>query len=151
MKIKEKDYDFIDQNEQYLTHITGEYFYRKEIRLIKKIKVDKIPVEDRLIKNQRINGLWEVNDNILSLVNLSKKEWSQLIKNNKDFFESVIKCKDENVLINMYIIHFITTHFKDKLPRFKLVLQKTEIAIKKMLSIYSKELQVQFNNKCKLL
>ena len=56
MKIKEKDYDFIDQNEQYLTHITGEYFYRKEIRLIKKIKVDKIPVEDRLIKNQRING-----------------------------------------------------------------------------------------------
>ena len=29
--------------------------------------------------------------------------------------ESVIKCKNEYVLINMYIIHFITTRFKDKL------------------------------------
>ena len=151
MNINEEEYDFVI-NEVIVTNEFGKMKQLpREIKLIKKAKEEAIPLEIKILKNQKTNGLWEVNDNILSLVNLSKKEWSQLIKNNKDFFESVIKCKDENVLINMYIIHFITTHFKDKLPRFKLVLQKTEIAIKKMLSIYSKELQVQFNNKCKLL
>ena len=151
MNINEEEYDFVI-NEVIVTNEFGKMKQLpREIKLIKKAKEEAIPLEIKILKNQKTNGLWEVNDNFLSLVNLSKKEWSQLIKNNKDFFESVIKCKDENVLINMYIIHFITTHFKDKLPRFKLVLQKTEIAIKKMLSIYSKELQVQFNNKCKLL
>ena len=151
MNINEEEYDFVI-NEVIVTNEFGKMKkLPREIKLIKKAKEVAIPLEIKILKNQKTNGLWEVNDNILYLVNLSKKEWSQLIKNNKDFFESVIKCKDENVLINMYIIHFITTHFKDKLPRFKLVLQKTEIAIKKMLSIYSKELQVQFNNKCKLL
>ena len=150
MKIKEKDYDFIDQNEQYLTHITGEYFYRKEIRLIKKIKVDKIPVEDRLIKNQRINGLWEVNESNLYLINFTIKGWNEFIKGNSQFFKSIVKSVDEKVLLNMYIIKYISTAYKDKIARFKLILQKTEKAIKKILPSYSKEIQAQFNEKIKL-
>ena len=150
MKIKEEDYDFIDQNEQYLTHITGEYFYREEIRLIKKIKVDKIPVEDRLIKNQRINGLWEVNKSNLYLINFTIKGWNEFIKGNSQFFKSIVKSVDEKVLLNMYIIKYISTAYKDKIARFKLILQKTEKAIKKILPSYSKEIQAQFNEKIKL-
>ena len=150
MKIKEEDYDFIDQNEQYLTNKTGECFYQKEIRLIKKIKNEKIPVEDRLIKNQRINGLWEVNENNLYLINFTSKGWSDFVKGNSNFFKSILKSVDEKVLINMYIIKFITTAYKDKIARFKLILQKTEKAIKKILPSYSKEIQAQFNEKIKL-
>ena len=150
MKIKEEDYDFIDQNEQYLTNKTGECFYQKEIRLIKKIKNEKIPVEDRLIKNQRINGLWEVNENNLYLINFTSKGWSDFVKGNNNFFKSILKSVDEKVLINMYIIKFITTAYKDKIARFKLILQKTEKAIKKILPSYSKEIQAQFNEKIKL-
>ena len=50
----------------------------------------------------------------------------------------------------MYIIFFITTNFKAKLARFKLILAKTERAIKKSLSSYSKDVQTQFNDKFKL-
>ena len=150
MKIKEEDYDFIDQGEQYLTNKTGECFYQKEIRLIKKIKNEKIPVEDRLIKNQRINGLWEVNENNLYLINFTSKGWSDFVKGNSNFFKSILKSVDEKVLINMYIIKFITTAYKDKIARFKLILQKTEKAIKKILPSYSKEIQAQFNEKIKL-
>ena len=150
MKIKEEDYDFIDQNEQHLTNKTGECFYQKEIRLIKKIKNEKIPVEDRLIKNQRINGLWEVNENNLYLINFTSKGWNDFVKGNSNFFKSILKSVDEKVLINMYIIKFITTAYKDKIARFKLILQKTEKAIKKILPSYSKEIQAQFNEKIKL-
>ena len=150
MKIKEEDYDFIDQNEQYLTNKTGECFYQKEIRLIKKIKNEKIPVEDRLIKNQRINGLWEVNENNLYLINFTSKGWNDFVKGNSNFFKSILKSVDEKVLLNMYIIKFITTAYKDKIARFKLILQKTEKAIKKILPSYSKEIQAQFNEKIKL-
>ena len=46
----------------------------REIKLIKKAKEVAIPLEIKILKNQKTNGLWEVNDNILYLVNLSKKE-----------------------------------------------------------------------------
>ena len=57
---------------------------------------------------------------------------------------------DEKVLLNMYIIFFITMNFKSKLARFKLILEKTEKAIKKISSSYSKEIQTQFHEKFKL-
>lgn len=149
MNIKEEEYDFLD-HETFLTNKKGKLDIISEIRLNKKVITDKIPIEDQLIKNQRTNGLWELNEKNLYLINFTKKGWSDFVSNNKDFFKSVIKTKDEKVLINMYIIFFITTNFKAKLARFKLILAKTERAIKKSLSSYSKDVQTQFNDKFKL-
>ena len=72
------------------------------------------------------------------------------IKEYKKFFKSVIKTMDETVIINMYIIHFITTYYKSKLARFKLILQKTEKAIKNIHSSYSKEMQSKFDENFQL-
>ena len=115
MNINEEEYVFVI-DEKIMTNEFGKIkTIPKEIKLIKKAKEKIIPLDIKLLNNQKTNGLWEVNDNNLSLINLSSKEWKEFIKNNKEFFESVIKCKNEYVLINMYIIHFITTRFKDKL------------------------------------
>ena len=149
MNIKEEEYDFLD-GETFLTNKKGQLGYLNEIRLNKRPNTDNMPVEDRLIKNQRTNGLWEVNEKNLYLINFTKKGWSDFVSKNKDFFNSVVKSLDKKVLLNMYIIFFITTNFKAKLARFKLILEKTEKAIKKMLSSYSKEIQTQFNDKFKL-
>ena len=149
MNIKEEEYDFLD-GETFLTNKKGRLEILNEIRLNKRANTDNMPVEDRLIKNQRTNGLWEVNEKNLYLINFTKKGWSDFVSKNKDFFNSVVKTMDEKVLLNMYIIFFITTNFKAKLARFKLILEKTEKAIKKMLSSYSKEIQTQFNDKFKL-
>ena len=151
MKIKEQEYDFLD-GEEYLTNKIGSLGYRniKEIKLIKKINSDNVPIEDKLIKNLRTNGLWEVNEKNLYLINLTKKGWEEFVNRNKDFLSSIVKTMDEKVLLNMYIINFITTKYKEKLARFKLILKKTENAIKKMNSSYSKVIQNQFNEKFKL-
>ena len=149
MNIKEEEYDFLD-GETFLTNKKGKLGMLDEIRLNKRANTDNMPVEDRLIKNQRTNGLWEVNEKNLYLINFTKKGWSDFVSKNKDFFNSVVKSLDKKVLLNMYIIFFITTNFKAKLARFKLILEKTEKAIKKMLSTYSKEIQTQFNDKFKL-
>ena len=149
MNIKEEEYDFLD-GEMFLTNKKGNLGELKEIRLNKRANPDNMPVEDRLIRNQRTNGLWEMNEKNLYLINFTKKGWSEYVSKNKDFFKSVIKTMDEKVLLNMYIIFFITMNFKSKLARFKLILAKTEKAIKKISSSYSKEIQTQFNEKFKL-
>ena len=149
MNIKEEEYDFLD-GEMFLTNNKGKLGVLNEIRLNKRANPDNMPVEDRLIRNQRTNGLWEMNEKNLYLINFTKKGWSEYVSKNKDFFNSVIKTMDEKVLLNMYIIFFITMNFKSKLARFKLILEKTEKAIKKISSSYSKEIQTQFNEKFKL-
>ena len=149
MNIKEEEYDFLD-DEEFLTNKKGKLGVISMIKLTKKTSPDDMPIEDKLIKNQRTNGLWEVNEKNLYLINFTKKGWCDFIKEYKKFFKSVIKTMDETVIINMYIIHFITTYFKSKLARFKLILQKTENAIMKIHSSYSKEMQTKFDENFQL-
>ena len=149
MNIKEEEYDFLD-DEEFLTNKKGKLGVISMIKLTKKTSPDDMPNEDKLIKNQKINGLWEVNEKNLYLINFTKKGWCDFIKEYKKFFKSVIKTMDETVIINMYIIHFITTYYKSKLARFKLILQKTEKAIKNIHSSYSKEMQSKFDENFQL-
>ena len=96
--------------------------------------------------NIRYSKVWTSNERPV----LQYDKEGNFIKEYKKFFKSVIKTMDETVIINMYIIHFITTYYKSKLARFKLILQKTEKAIKNIHSSYSKEMQSKFDENFQL-
>ena len=80
MNINEEEYVFVI-DEKIMTNEFGKIkTIPKEIKLIIKAKEKIIPLDIKLLNNQKTNGLWEVNDNNLSLINLLSKEWKEFIK-----------------------------------------------------------------------
>ena len=55
------------------------------------------------------------------------------------------------VFFNMYIINYITTKYKAKLPKLQTKLSKTQVAIFRMFFYFSNDELNKFNDKFKLL
>ena len=149
LKIKENEYDFLNE-EELITHKEG--VIQTNLKTInintKKLRGDEhLPIEDRIIKNQKVNGLWELNENNLYLMNFTPKGWSQFIESHNEYFKSLNLGNDEKIFFNMVIICFIYHHYKSNLGKFKLILQKTAKQIKKTNKNYSEQKQNEFNNK----
>ena len=92
MNIKEEEYDFLD-GEMFLTNNKGKLGELKEIRLNKRANPDNMPVEDRLIRNQRTNGLWEMNEKI--------KEYEELLsKDNASSLNYKMNMSDMQIILD---------------------------------------------------
>ena len=54
------------------------------------------------------------------------------------------------VFFNMYIINYITTKYKAKLPKLQTKLSRTQVAIFRMFFYFSNDVLNEFNDKFKL-
>ena len=157
MNIKEEDYDFSDGDVEF-TKESGEIcILITEIALTKKKNYDSLPIEDKIIKNMRINGLWDFNLKNLSLINVTNNQWNSYVEKNKNLF---ISCFDEGfeinedfnlIFFNMYIIHLFATKYKEKLPKFKWKLDRTKKTLNRKFPFYTYYSQKDFIEKFQLI
>ena len=77
----------------------------------------------------------------------------KLTKKNEEYWENKKNKENENygrVFFNMYIINYITTKYKAKLPNLQTKFSRTQVAIFRMFFYFSNDVLNEFNDKFKL-
>ena len=152
VNIREEEYDFFD-GEDDITNNTGKIFFLiTEIILTKKENYDTLPIHKKLIKN-RVNGLLEINEKNVSLVNMTMKGWKEFVEKNKTIFSSIVKTMNEEneeyekIFFNMYIINYFKIKYNEEYPKFELVLSRIHRAINRRVPSYSYLMKKEFSDK----
>ena len=145
-KLKEEEYDFLAGDID-ITKKTGKLDVKiTEINIIKKVFERDLTIEEKLVKNQKLNGLWKVDPQNLKLLNFTVQKWKSFLQKNEKLITSLYVGKDEVIIFNMLIICFINKCYKRQMGKFKLLLHKTKKQILKKNSNYSDEKQKKCND-----
>ena len=158
--IKEKsninldEYDFYDgetkitESEKKNKVFDNKIAVKEGIKCIKKI-IKNEDLEEKILKNQNVDGFWEKNNENLKLIDI--EDWNSFMKNNELIFEKYkIIDNKEKIIFNIVMTKFIENKFKNHLKRFKLIIKKCQGKIKKYFKEYSDKLQEEFNSLIKL-
>lgn len=111
----------------------------------KTVKTQTSEVDDNiiqeLVKSQKVEGYWNLSQNILDLLKLSNEDWLKLQQKfiNRNEFSSLSTDLD-TVLITMYIVNFFKTKCSHKASELKLIISKAEGSLKKFIPSYTEEL-----------
>ena len=117
--------------------------FKKGISCIKKF-INKEDLEEKILKNQKIDGFWEKNDENLKLIGIN--DWDKFLEKNKNLFDNLnINDNKDVILFNIVMIKFIENNWKNHLKRFKLIIKKCQGKIKKYFKEYSDKEQKKFN------
>ena len=114
--------------------------------MVKKIEIIYGDIK-KLVKNQKVNGIWLANqDNINSLF-LGYKNFDDFKKINKNILDNLFKeekiCDD--IIMTILVIAFIETFMKDQ-KKLKLIIEKAKKQIKINFKNYDEKFQQEFSN-----
>ena len=92
-----------------------------------------------LIKNQRINGLWEANLENIELI----KKLGMPFANFSKKFKDICLINDNDIIFTIFVISFLNTFPYRK--RFHYILEKSYNLLKEKINDYNEEKQREFN------
>jgi von Willebrand factor A domain-containing protein 5 len=103
-----------------------------------------------IVKSQKINGLWIPEENLLQTLGLDKSKWGDVFKsiNSQDTFKNI---SNEEIIFSMYILFFFKSEAKEKFNELKLIINKAQKAIQKIVNNYDQNMQDQFESLIKSL
>ena len=93
-----------------------------------------------LIKKQRINGLWEANQENLNFIEKFGGSFTEFSKKIKDIYT----INDINIIFTIFIISFLNNFAYRK--RFQYILEKSKNLLIEKIKDYNDEKQREFDN-----
>ena len=114
------------------------YFGDKTLKIYNKEKMN-ISKEDKIILKQRMNGLWKIEDSILSLINFNQEKWKKCLNDNRNIIKEIInKDISDEVIFNLIILIYIIKISNGK-NRFKYIIKKAINGLNKIYNEINEE------------
>jgi len=87
---------------------------------------------NKLVKNQKINGIWMANSDNINSLYLGYKNFDEFKNNNKAILDNLFKKEqvNDNILMTILVLSFINTFIKDQ-KKIKLIIEKAKKEVKK--------------------
>ena len=110
----------------------------KTLKIYNKEKMN-ISKEDKIILKQRMNGLWKIEDSILSLINFNQEKWKKCLNDNRNIIKEIInKDISDEVIFNLIILIYIIKISNGK-NRFKYIIKKAINGLNKIYNEINEE------------
>jgi ubiquitin len=103
---------------------------------------------NKLVKNQKINGIWIANSDNINSLYLGYKNFDEFKKNNKAILDNLFKKEqiNDNILMTILVLSFINTFIKDQ-KKLKLIIEKAKKEVKKNFNKFDDSFLEEFGNK----
>ena len=103
---------------------------------------------NKLVKNQKINGIWMANSDNINSLYLGYKNFNEFKKNNKEILDNLFKKEqiNDNILMTILVLSFINTFIKDQ-KKLKLIIEKAKKEVKKNFNKFDDSFLEEFGNK----
>ena len=122
-------YNFFYDDESLTKNNNSVIYYKIKDGLLK--IEDKTKKIDEIIMNQETNGLWNINNKNLNMINLDENKWKQFAKKYEEEFKNTFGINlNDDILFNAVILYYLNKEAKGK-SRFNLIIKKCMNALKK--------------------
>lgn len=104
-----------------------------------------------IVKLQKINGVWIPEESIFGLIGLDKAKWKDIFNSKNYLQDALLNIFDEEIIFTMYILFFFRSEAKEKNNVLKLIINKAQKAILKVVNKYDEKMQDEFDSFVKSL
>ena len=100
-----------------------------------------------IMKTQKVNGMWMLEEDVMSLIGMDHKKFKRFKSKHKDFLESILPKENDLGLFSIMVISWLRNNCSDNdYQKFKLIVWKSQRSLNYMYEgFYNKEVQERFD------
>ena len=103
--------------------------------------------EYNIMRTQKVNGMWMLEEDVMSLIGMDHKKFKRFKTKHKDFLESNLPKESDLGLFSIMVISWLRNNCSDnEYQKFKLIVWKSQRSLNYMYEgFYNKEIQERFD------